>query len=1285
MKRTILLAAGLLASFGAGCNRSTKEYPALKINEVMANNQRSAFLDPNGLRLDWVEIYNPNPFEVVLGGYSLTDNINRPNKYRFPAAATLPAGGFIVVFLAGQGDREAAEASGIELVLSPLHGDFGLSARQETIYLFAGNGDRLVDRLEVVNLTADASSGRYPDGAPEYGPMYAPTPGSSNNPMGFEAARWRQLPKARGGGEGELVEIRFEVAQDFSAAPPRARLRFLDLPAGCDLSASGAFQDGDILFAEEVRLEGEECVPGELPAEDGSTDGCRRNALGRLSGPVDVRILRYQGFLPVRPCDATVLWDLEVDDGIRPLRFRACFRYCAPPVTLVVNEYMARNRISEFFLCEICADAERVRTPDWFELYNYGEEPIDITRFGAVGRDFLFIDPQTQEPRPLAWMFGRDTNGTITSIAPGEHLLILADGDGGEFRKVYRRLLRDPRTGQLSPHPDTRPYFSTRFALDPTRGRPDELLLVSDAGEVIDRVVLDFRAYAAERGLTLDADFLADFAVGRFPEADFPEATTPAEMYPPDALQPGRVTACPTPGEPNQLICDIDVDPSFPGAVLVHPRCPAAGEAVAVRATVVLDADSRSTEVRILYRAGGGPERSVRVALTRAANQTGAPPGGVLFELAGEIPGQPAGTLVTFRLEAVDRDLQKSARIPRDAEDEAASPVSFRFIAGFERRPDGVRINEVMPHNQNFTLPGFPGFVADYAELHLPPEAPDEEIDLGGYFLTQERHPDDPIRFPRLFPFPQGTVLRRGEFLLLSFRRLPEGGPTQPLPPGLAGVVEVLGFNLNNCIETLHLIGPDAAGNCLAASLHWDFRDCSSRVAGQGCLAEARQSPDRAWGFRTCEPPRQDDLGCHNPIPVAGDAVHLYIKPVGEEPNFTASWPSPGEPNTPPPRLQDVFHRAFAGRPPALTPNACGPPGDFVQIEAYVFYGRNLQDLPSPLSATLTLEGMAPISLQVAKLPDPAPLGFAAARLQAAIAEFPPGPVVRYRIDVEDACGSLLEPCLPGELCFSFGTSAAVERPQVRINEINRAAPLPAAGGMATAPRPWIELFNLSAQPVDLGGMFLSHDPRQPRLARIPAGTVLPAGSAMVVITDGGSALDLAPGLRHAVVNLRWQLPAPGGPIGCRGAGTLFLLDATERGTCLIDTFAYQFASEACDASALGRLPDGTGGIQPLSRPSPGAPNGKAPVTFLRGDADLNGVVNIADASRLLGILFASDPRRPACEDVLDVDDSGAVNLSDAIYLLRFLFQQGPRIPEPFPLPGPDPTPDGLVCLPETG
>lgn len=84
--------------------------------------------------------------------------------------------------------------------------------------------------------------------------------------------------------------------------------------------------------------------------------------------------------------------------------------------------------------------------------------------------------------------------------------------------------------------------------------------------------------------------------------------------------------------------------------------------------------------------------------------------------------------------------------------------------------------------------------------------------------------------------------------------------------------------------------------------------------------------------------------------------------------------------------------------------------------------------------------------------------------------------------------------------------------------------------------------------------------------------------------------------------------------------------------------------------------------------------------TFIRGDANDDGDVDLSDAVTILGDLFLGTPADAPCLDALDADDTGEVEITDAIYLLDALFTGGDDPPPPFPDPGIDPTLDPLGC-----
>ncbi len=82
-------------------------------------------------------------------------------------------------------------------------------------------------------------------------------------------------------------------------------------------------------------------------------------------------------------------------------------------------------------------------------------------------------------------------------------------------------------------------------------------------------------------------------------------------------------------------------------------------------------------------------------------------------------------------------------------------------------------------------------------------------------------------------------------------------------------------------------------------------------------------------------------------------------------------------------------------------------------------------------------------------------------------------------------------------------------------------------------------------------------------------------------------------------------------------------------------------------------------------------------IIFLRGDANLDRKVDLADAISILGFLFRAGPSL-SCPDTADANDDGVLDIADPISILYTLFGNASTIAAPYPSQGQDPTADLL-------
>lgn len=141
----------------------------LVLNEVLA--APGSQTNSDGSVADWVELYNPSPTDLALGGMSLTDDSPTTHRWVFPAGLTLPAGSRRLVKFDGN-----APASTNDTGL--LNTGFGLNNSGDAVYLYSASAT-LLDSV-VFGPQADGFSlARVPDASGDW-TLALPTPGSGN-------------------------------------------------------------------------------------------------------------------------------------------------------------------------------------------------------------------------------------------------------------------------------------------------------------------------------------------------------------------------------------------------------------------------------------------------------------------------------------------------------------------------------------------------------------------------------------------------------------------------------------------------------------------------------------------------------------------------------------------------------------------------------------------------------------------------------------------------------------------------------------------------------------------------------------------------------------------------------------------------------------------------------------------------------------------------------------------------------------------------------------------------
>ena len=138
----------------------------LYINEIMCS----------GSGYDWLELYNGSGSAVDLSGMGLSDSVDHPRRWQFPAGASIPAGGYMTVALTGK-EGQTGQQNGM------YGANFALSAG-ETACLSRPDGT-LLDTVTLFDQYREISYGRA-EGEARFRYFTTATPGAKNAAASYE-------------------------------------------------------------------------------------------------------------------------------------------------------------------------------------------------------------------------------------------------------------------------------------------------------------------------------------------------------------------------------------------------------------------------------------------------------------------------------------------------------------------------------------------------------------------------------------------------------------------------------------------------------------------------------------------------------------------------------------------------------------------------------------------------------------------------------------------------------------------------------------------------------------------------------------------------------------------------------------------------------------------------------------------------------------------------------------------------------------------------------------------
>jgi hypothetical protein len=147
--------------------------PPIWLNEIAPNNV-TGITDHLGHHAPWIELYNSRSTNVALAEVFLSTNYANLDLWQFPSNASIPANGFLLLYLDGHPEESSA---------TELHTGFAVEAEGGTLVLSYGSAGQtnILDYIDYPLIALDESFGAFPDGTPARTYFANPTPGAPNS------------------------------------------------------------------------------------------------------------------------------------------------------------------------------------------------------------------------------------------------------------------------------------------------------------------------------------------------------------------------------------------------------------------------------------------------------------------------------------------------------------------------------------------------------------------------------------------------------------------------------------------------------------------------------------------------------------------------------------------------------------------------------------------------------------------------------------------------------------------------------------------------------------------------------------------------------------------------------------------------------------------------------------------------------------------------------------------------------------------------------------------------